>query len=233
VIESVVESYPLTPTQQGILFNSLRAGGGLVEIEQIVGRLHHEVDVPRLRAAWAWASARHAALRTCFRWDDGEATQLLHEQAPMSFELHDHARLSESAREAELARFLEEDRERGFDLATPPLARLALFVHGPADHVLVWTFHHVLLDGRSFTQVLREVFERYDAEGRGEPWDPPAPPPFRLHCEHLAARARQSEPEASAAARADEAFWSEHLRAASPRRGAATTSTRSPSVRRP
>lgn len=195
--EPSVESYPLTPTQQGILFNSVRAGGGLVEIEQIVCRLGHSIDIARLRACWQWASERHAVLRTGFRWSDGEPMQEVQERAPMPFEIRDHARLGEAERDAELARFLEEDRERGFDLSRAPLARLALFVQGPSEHVLVWTFHHALLDGRSFTRVLREVFERYD----GLEDDPPAPPPFRRHCEHLARRDT----------RAERAFWTEHL----------------------
>ncbi len=203
--ERVIESYPLTPMQQGILFNSLRAGGGLVEIEQIVARLDHELDVPRLRAVWAWASERHPVLRTSFRYDDGDPRQFVHEHAPMPFEQRDHSRLSETAREDELGRFLEEDRERGFDLKKPPLARLTLFTHGPKNHVLVWTFHHVILDGRSFTQVLREVFERYDRADAGDaarPSNTPPPPSFRLHCEYLAQRDTTSE----------QAFWSEQLR---------------------
>ncbi|MDQ3036665.1 MAG: condensation domain-containing protein, partial [Myxococcota bacterium] len=244
--EQVVESYPLTPTQQGILFNSLRAGSGMVEIEQIVGRLHHPLDVPQLRAAWAWAEARHAALRTSFRWDGGEARQQVVARAPIPFEQRDHSRLAEAARDAELARFLEEDRERGFDLAKPPLARLTLFVYRGNDveptgadadapsSVLVWTFHHALLDGRSFTQVLREVFDRYDAELRGEVFDPPAPPPFRRHCEHLHAQTEaQRAKERAGETHADAAFWTEHLRGFStPTPVPAARTIRGPAARR-
>lgn len=224
--ERVIESYPLTPMQQGILFNSLRAGGGLVEIEQIVARLDHELDVPRLRAVWAWASDRHSALRTCFRIDDSEPRQLVHAHAPMPFEQRDHSRLSESGREEELGRFLEEDRERGFDLTKPPLSRLTLFTHGQKNHVLVWTFHHVILDGRSFTHVLREIFERYDRVDRGDgsrPSNTPPPPAFRLHCEYL--RDRDTS--------ADQAFWTEQLRGLSgPTPIPAASTSREPAVRR-
>ncbi|WP_345521576.1 condensation domain-containing protein [Streptomyces echinatus] len=46
-------------------------------------------------------------------------------------------------------RLLAEDREAGIDLGTAPLMRLTL-IRLAADRVrLVWTFHHVLLDGWS------------------------------------------------------------------------------------
>ena len=35
------------------------------------------------------------------------------------------------------------------------------------EHRVVWTFHHALLDGRSFPLVLREVFASYDALAAG------------------------------------------------------------------
>src|SRR5207253_3047597 len=41
---------------------------------------------------------------------------------------------------------------------------------GPGtEHVVVWTFHHSILDARSFTIVLREVFADYDALVAGKP----------------------------------------------------------------
>ena len=50
---------------------------------------------------------------------------------------------------ARLAAYLEADRAAGFDLARAPLMRLALFRMGEAEHQLVWTHHHLVLDGWS------------------------------------------------------------------------------------
>ena len=38
---------------------------------------------------------------------------------------------------------------------------------GAEEHRIVWTFHHALLDGRSFPLVLREVFALYGAAAPG------------------------------------------------------------------
>jgi hypothetical protein len=44
--------------------------------------------------------------------------------------------------------------------------RLALFQVSESDYQFIWTFHHVLMDGRSFAIVLKEVFAFYDASAR-------------------------------------------------------------------
>ena len=49
-----------------------------------------------------------------------------------------------------------------------PAMRLMIVDWGANEHRVVWTFHHALLDGRSFPLVLREVFAFYDAAARGE-----------------------------------------------------------------
>jgi NRPS condensation-like uncharacterized protein len=46
--------------------------------------------------------------------------------------------------------------------------RLALFQVSESDYQFIWTFHHVLMDGRSFAIVLKEVFAFYDAFCQGQ-----------------------------------------------------------------
>ena len=80
--------------------------------------------------------------------------------------LHDLSALPVADRTAAVARFLDEDRLRGFDLNTAPLWRITLFDLGKAGHRMVWTFSHAILDG-SYTEVVREVFDAYAALGAG------------------------------------------------------------------
>ena len=40
-----------------------------------------------------------------------------------------------------------DDRNRGFELALPPLMRLTFIELGSEDHWLVWTSHHAIADG--------------------------------------------------------------------------------------
>ena len=50
---------------------------------------------------------------------------------------------------------------------------------------MVWTFHHILLDGRAFPLILREVFGFGGPHHDGTKPESSAPPEFRKHVEWL------------------------------------------------
>src|SRR3546814_8580300 len=50
---------------------------------------------------------------------------------------------------AQLDALLAQDRDQAFDIKKPPLMRLALVRLAPARHCIVWTRHHLTVDGRS------------------------------------------------------------------------------------
>jgi hypothetical protein len=61
--ETVI-SYPVTPTQNGILFQSRHGERGGHYHAQVVLAVHQDLDVGVFRSSWEHASRRHAALRT-------------------------------------------------------------------------------------------------------------------------------------------------------------------------
>jgi hypothetical protein len=67
-----------------------------------------------------------------------------------------------------LESYLRNDRERPMDLRHAPLMRFALFAAGNRKHVLIWSSHHLLMDGWSLPIVLKEVFAEYEALCRNE-----------------------------------------------------------------
>ncbi|HET9982345.1 MAG TPA: condensation domain-containing protein, partial [Longimicrobiales bacterium] len=157
-------TYALAPLQSGMLYHSLRAPGSGVDIEQLVCTLPEPLDADAMERAWRIVVARHDVLRTCFRWEGLESPrQQVAEAVELEVERADWRSVPAAERESRFAGFLRRDRARGFDLATPPLLRVTLQRWAEAEYRLVWTFHHALLDGRSFPVLLREVFAAYDA----------------------------------------------------------------------
>ena len=202
-MESTVESYPLSPMQEGMVFHSLSAREPGVDVEQILCLLHEDLDGACFQRAWQLVVDRHAILRTSFQWEGAvEPRQEVHPHVPIKIHFQDWRAMPETERQGAFEAWLQADRLGGFDLSKAPLMRLALFRFDGAVYQLAWTFHHLLLDGRAVTVVLKEVFRFYEALRRGEELQLPSPRPFRDYIEWLR---RQDLSEA-------ESFWRETLK---------------------
>src|SRR5262249_30183024 len=137
-----------------------------------------------LIAAFGEVASRHAILRTRFSHDDGgRPVQEVLETVEIPVERLDLTDLEAPERSQRFDAVLLADRARGIDLAHAPAMRLLIVSSSPNEHRVVWTFHHALLDGRSFPLVLREVFELSVAGGQG--LDVPVPRPYREYIEFL------------------------------------------------
>ncbi|HVW83946.1 MAG TPA: amino acid adenylation domain-containing protein, partial [Bryobacteraceae bacterium] len=199
----VADAFPLSPMQQGMLFNYLREPHSGIDIEQLVVHLPEAVDIRRLQAAWEWLADRHEMLRARFVWEDAtQPRQEIVARVSIPFLFDDARALSEPEQRERLAAFLDADRRRGFELNAAPLFRLSLFEWSETSFTLVWTFHHALLDGRSYPALLREVFEAGEELASGPIAPRPEPPSFRRYIDWLG---RQDFT-------ASEAFWKEYLK---------------------
>jgi natural product biosynthesis luciferase-like monooxygenase protein/amino acid adenylation domain-containing protein len=178
--ELTKDAYPLSPMQQGMLFHCLSLPrDSSVDVEQIYCTLHEDLNVVAFQSAWKHAVDRHAILRTSFHWQDAVAPrQQIHERAEFEFSQDDWSLLSKDQRDKQFSERLEAERSRGFDLAAAPLMRLAVFRHDGGEWRFLWTFHHLLLDGRSVVMLLNEVFALYEALSRGASIELPAMPSY-------------------------------------------------------
>ncbi len=160
---AVIDSYPLSPLQQGMLFHRLEGSNVGVDIEQMVGELHEAVDVELLTAAWQRVADRHPIMRTRFRWagvDAPEQEVLDHVAATVA--VHDLQQLTPDQQDATFRAFMSEDRRTGFELDAAPLWHLTLFRLAATEHRFVFTYHHSLLD-TSVVWAVEEAFREYDA----------------------------------------------------------------------
>ncbi|HVR95692.1 MAG TPA: amino acid adenylation domain-containing protein [Thermoanaerobaculia bacterium] len=195
VLENV---YILSPMQQGLLFHSLYTPAEGLYIDQVVAELPGRVDAAALERAWRHAVARHAVLRTSFHWQGlDKPLQVVHPAVQLPFAVHDWRGEGPDR----LERYLEEDRRRGFDLGKSPLLRLALTRTGEDRHLLIWTYHHILLDAWSGSVLMGDVMTAYQAFAAGRE---PEPRPARPFGEYIAWLRRQ-DPAAA------ETFWRARL----------------------
>ncbi len=177
---NIETAYLLSPMQQGMLFHSLYAPDSGVYFEQLAATLVGDLNVDAFRRAWQQVVDRHPILRTAFAWKRQEKpVQAVYKELSLPVEVLDWRDVPPTEQERLLGERLAVERARGFDLSKVPLLRLLLIRTGERQHRLVWSHHHILMDGWSMPILLKEVFTFYEANAQGRAVQLPMTRPYR------------------------------------------------------
>jgi amino acid adenylation domain-containing protein/non-ribosomal peptide synthase protein (TIGR01720 family) len=195
--------YRLSPTQEGLLFHSLLSPELGEYVEQLTCVVEGRLEISGFKHAWQTAAEGNAMLRTAFFWESLERPQqVVSREVEVPFVEADWRGLTAGEQQRQFEEHLDEDRRQGFDFRRAPLMRVALFRTGEETHRLVWSYHHILLDGWSMPLVFGEVLAAYEAARDGNEAEPVPSRPFRDYIAWL-----QQQDQSSA-----EAYWREYLR---------------------
>ena len=145
---------PLSFAQQRLwFFSRLESGSSAYNIGGLL-RFGGALDLDSLRHGLDQVYARHAALRTVFREQDGLAQQAVLPSGPMPLEIIDLSLAGERV-EALARDFIEAD----YDLTRGPLVRCALYRLGENSHALAVGMHHIISDAWSVRVMVEEIDE--------------------------------------------------------------------------
>ncbi|MEU5956289.1 amino acid adenylation domain-containing protein [Streptomyces sp. NPDC047525] len=203
--EGVVDAYPLSQIQTGMLVETLtRPGqGAYVNLSSFRVPDGEAFSLPALREALAVVVERHDVLRTSMALDGySRPLQLVHGHADVPLALHDLRGLDEEQRLAEASAFTAERRAEGFDLGSAPLLRLDVHLESDEAWRLTFTQSHAISDGWSQHTLLTELLGVYRAVRDGQPLPAHETPAVR-YADFVAAESESLESEA------DRAFWQE------------------------
>jgi amino acid adenylation domain-containing protein len=152
-----------------MLFHALYAPESDVYLVQLIRRLHGELSVSTFKRAWQLVADRHAVLRTSFLWENlDEPLQIVRNQVSLPWEELDLRGCSPAHHEEQIEHYLRADRDRGFVLSSVPVMRLSLIQLADDTYEFICTYHHILMDGWSISQVFDEVFTAYQALNHGQ-----------------------------------------------------------------
>ncbi len=131
-------------------------------------RLTGVLNVPVLTAAVNDLVRRHEALRTTIGVEDGEPVQVIAPQLDLTPAVIDLSGLSDEQRETEAQRLARNEAQATFELERGPLIRVQLLRLQASEHWLLFTIHHIIVDGWSMTVLMHELSVLYDAFSRGD-----------------------------------------------------------------
>ncbi|MEU1311687.1 amino acid adenylation domain-containing protein [Streptomyces cinnamoneus] len=182
---------PLSPLQEGLLFHALydERGADVYNVQMALD-LQGRLDAEVLREAARTVLRRHDNLRAAFRpGGSGQSLQVIPEEVELPWTEADLSALGAREQQEALDRLMADDLALRFDLQQPPLLRFTLVRLGDESYRLLFTNHHILLDGWSAPLVMGELFELYGR--RGDASGLPAPVPYRDYLAWLARQDRQ------------------------------------------
>ncbi|MGH3711697.1 MAG: amino acid adenylation domain-containing protein, partial [Pseudonocardiaceae bacterium] len=180
--------YPLTPMQAGMVFHTVADTASGAYLDQVCLRLSGVSDPHALGVAWQRVVDRTPVLRSSMVWDATGVTeplQIVHRHVTVPVTHQDWRGLAEGEITHRQHQLVATDRAAGMDLGVAPLLRVTIARLAEDEALLVWAFHHVVLDGWSLAQVLGEVCEQYAASVTNRRPELVARRPFRDYLQWL------------------------------------------------
>ena len=194
--------YPLSPLQEGLLFHHLYDKESTAYFEQVAYRLTGNLDLNAFEASWNDLLMRHDILRTVFIYEQASRPlQVVVKERKIEFNYHDIRSLAANEQHHHLSDFKQLDRKKSFDLSNDVLMRLNIFQIHDNDFYVVWSHHHILIDGWSVGILYREFVKIYESLTKRQPAELPPPTPYSHFIKWLETRDHQRT----------ENFWKKYL----------------------
>ncbi|MGF6358332.1 amino acid adenylation domain-containing protein/non-ribosomal peptide synthase protein (TIGR01720 family), partial [Paenibacillus sp. 4624] len=194
--------YTLTPLQKGMLFHSLLDADSEAYFEQVTFDLYGSLNVEAFAKGLDTLVQRNEALRTNFisGWRD-EPIQVVFRERKCEVYFEDIRSVSGEDVEKAIADFVSADKANKFDLAQGSLMRVTVLRTGDESYHVIWSHHHILMDGWCMSFMIKEVFDTYFAFQENRKPELPPVTSYSRYIEWL---------ETQDAAKASH-YWSEYL----------------------
>ena len=162
MFEGLDNAYPLTPLQQGMLYEVLKNPNSNIYVAYIDIDITGALDVEVLKQAWLSTVQQHETLRTRFLWEGlDEPLQLVNSSPELDWTEYDAGRAPPSSPESTLDYWLGHEQSEPLRLSDSPPTRFRLVRFSEHKSTLIWTVHHLLADDWSVPLVLQTVAEHY------------------------------------------------------------------------
>ena len=201
VSEVIETAYPLMSTQSGLLFHVLQHNDSDQYQVQLYWHVKQKINTTVLKQSWQMMIDQHSVLRTQFSWDKhDQPIQVVHKKAPLEWQSLDWSEKSGDLQK-ELQQFLQQDRKQGFDFSKPSQMRVYCVLVSESHYILIWSHHHIILDGWSVFALLKQLENNYTKLLNKEKPDTSIQPSYQSFIQWLDG---QNKDEAKT-------FWKHHL----------------------
>ncbi|SHN37815.1 non-ribosomal peptide synthetase [Mucilaginibacter sp. OK098] len=187
----IKDVYPLSPMQEGMLFHFLL--GENEYFEQISYRLDGKLDLRMIERSFQALVSRHDIFRTIFLHNEGERPlQIVLEAREGVFNYLDiRGEVNEMGREQSIEKYRLLDKEQGFNLSEEVPLRVSIQQTGDDEYEILWSFHHILMDGWCLGIIVQEFNALYKSYSEGVEIRLPAVQPYSSYISWLEQRDKE------------------------------------------
>ncbi|WP_164779829.1 condensation domain-containing protein, partial [Paenibacillus kobensis] len=159
--------YSLTPMQEGMLYHRLADEHSTGYVLQIMFRMKGNLQVEKARESLSLLARKYDVLRTSFIYNKvSKPWQVVLREREIECHVIDLSFSEEQ--ENEILKIQQADIRRGFHLEEDSLLRATILRMSEEEHILVWSSHHIIMDGWSLPLLFQDFMQYYEAltEGR-------------------------------------------------------------------
>lgn len=159
---NIKDLYRLSPMQEGILYHYMKANESSAYFEQAVLSIEGKLDISHLEESFNKLIQGHDIFRTVFVYEKiVKPIQVVMKEQRVCIDAANIAHLAQEEQHLFIEAFKVNDKRRGFDLQKGMPIRLSVIQTGTASYKLIWSFHHIIMDGWCLGIILKEFFGMY------------------------------------------------------------------------
>ncbi|ETT37866.1 bacitracin synthetase 3, partial [Paenibacillus sp. FSL R7-269] len=163
--QEIEKIHSLSPMQEGMMYSSIVDAGSSTYLEQSELNIEGNLSVEILEVILNEMIGKYEILRTAFFYRDIKRfKQAVLKKRVLHVGYEDITDWSVPEQSRYIEQLVMEDRSKPFDLEQDALLRVAVLKTNVNEFRLLYSFHHIIMDGWSTAIILQEVIARYKAQ---------------------------------------------------------------------
>ncbi len=168
--KSIQKVYALTPMQEGMLYHALLDPHSSSYFTQLELRIHGSFQLELFEKSVNELIRTYDILRTVFVHQQlQKPRQVVLAERKTKVHYEDISQLDEARQTEYIERYKRSVQQQGFHLAKDILFKAAVFRLSEKELYLVWSNHHIVMDGWSMGVLMKSLFQNYEALRTGRP----------------------------------------------------------------
>lgn len=160
--KDIKKIYSLSSLQEGMLFHSLMDKKTGSYVVQSLFSISGDFRVDLFEESFNIILKKYDIFRTHYIFNGlRKPKQVVLENAKLKIDFRDISYLDSTDFGVVLDNFIKFDREKTFDLEKDTLMRVSVFKLDEYKYKIIWTFHHIVLDGWCLQIVFNDILENY------------------------------------------------------------------------